>query len=84
MSCICTESCRMQSQEGLKERGFSVTRLNTYDTLPVKRIDPQDLALAKRAGVVAVASPSAIKSWVHFVGQQHSSRMAIACIGEVF
>jgi uroporphyrinogen-III synthase len=48
-------------QQGLLARGFNVVRLNTYDTLPVKDIQPATLEAAKRTAVVAVASPSAVK-----------------------
>lgn len=49
------------AQNGLEVRGFAVTRLNTYNTVPVRSVDPQHLELAKQARVVAIASPSAIK-----------------------
>ena len=49
-------------QAGLEVRGFSVLRLNTYDTLPVSApLDPTLLAAARGAAVVTVGSPSAIK-----------------------
>ena len=69
-------------QEGLKARGFHVTRLNTYSTLPVERLDKRQLAEAKKAQVIAVASPSALKAWVHFVGSGAADGFAYACIGE--
>ena len=68
-------------QDILRERGFHVTRLDTYDTLPVRQLDPSALTQAKQAAVIAIASPSAIKAWVGFVGQEHASSMATACIG---
>ena len=58
-----------------------MTRLDTYDTLPVQQLDPGALAQAKQAAVIAIASPSAIKAWVGFVGEEHASSMATACIG---
>lgn len=67
-------------QEGLLARGFEVIRLNTYDTLPVKTLDPNALEQAKKAAVVAVASPSAVKAWVGFVGDA-ANDIAVACIG---
>jgi uroporphyrinogen-III synthase len=68
-------------QEGLVARGFQVTRLNTYDTLPVTTLEPEQLAVATTAQVVAVASPSAVRAWVGFVGEETAARMPVACIG---
>ena len=68
-------------QEGLLERGFEVERLNTYDTLPVTTLAPDQIAAAKEAEVVAVASPSAVRAWVGFVGEETAARMPVACIG---
>ena len=48
-------------QDGLAARGFQVMRLNTYSTEAVTSVDQHSLELAKRARVVAVASPSAVK-----------------------
>lgn len=48
-------------QAGLAARGFEVLCLNTYDTLPVSRLDGAALAAAKQVAVVTVGSPSAIK-----------------------
>jgi len=48
-------------QDGLAARGFTVTRLNTYNTVAVTTVDSDSLELAKRARVVAIASPSAVK-----------------------
>jgi uroporphyrinogen-III synthase len=70
-----------QLQEGLAARGFAVRRLNTYDTLPVQALDPGELALARGAAVVAVASPSAVRAWVQFAGEGAAARVAVACIG---
>ncbi|XP_052202079.1 uroporphyrinogen-III synthase, chloroplastic isoform X3 [Diospyros lotus] len=50
-------------EEGLSNRGFEVTRLNTYTTVPVHHVDHLLLRLAVSAPVVAVASPSAVR-WV--------------------
>ena len=68
-------------QEGLEQRGFHVTRLNTYNTVTVESVDPGRLDLAKKARVVAIASPSALKAWVAHVGQARAEQMTIACIG---
>ena len=68
-------------QEGLEQRGFRVTRLNTYNTVTVQNLDPDRLDQAKSARVVAIASPSALKAWVAHVGQVRAEQMTIACIG---
>lgn len=56
-------------QEGLAARGFAVERLNTYTTLPVPRGDlpAAAVAAARRAAVVALASPSAAKAWLEVI-----------------
>lgn len=54
-------ACMLWLQSGLAARGFKVTRLNTYDTVPVASIDPELLQRAKQALVVTAASPSTIK-----------------------
>ncbi|KAI8549858.1 hypothetical protein RHMOL_Rhmol06G0057600 [Rhododendron molle] len=48
-------------EEGLSNRGFQVTRLNTYTTVSVHHVDQTILKQALCAPVVAVASPSAIR-----------------------
>ncbi|PRW50787.1 Uroporphyrinogen-III chloroplastic isoform B [Chlorella sorokiniana] len=68
-------------QSGLEKRGFEVLRLNTYDTVPVTRLDAAALEAAKQAAVVTVGSPSAIKAWVQIVGEEATQGMSIACIG---
>lgn len=68
-------------QEGLERRGFEVVRLNTYNTVTVKEIEAETLEVAKRARVVAIASPSALKAWVEHVGRARAEEMIIACIG---
>lgn len=47
-------------KQGLESRGFVVTRLKTYDTIPSTWTDEQ-LALAKSIDVVTFASPSTIR-----------------------
>jgi len=68
-------------QQGLLARGLNVERLNTYDTLPVTSLAPEQLNVASTAQVVAVASPSAVRAWVGFVGEDSAARIAVACIG---
>ena len=69
--------------EGLAERGFVVTRLDTYTTLPVPPGDhpASALAAAAAAPVVALASPCAAKAWAAAVGGEGVARGAAACIG---
>lgn len=84
-------------QEGLAARGFEVDRLNTYTTLPVPRGDlpAEAVAAARRAAVVALASPSAAKAWLEVIAGSESTSssssstsssaicggVAAACIG---
>ena len=68
-------------QEGLEQRGFTVRRLNTYNTVPVESLSPADLDAARSASVAAFASPSAVKSWLALVGGLDTVDVAIACIG---
>ncbi|OUZ99817.1 Tetrapyrrole biosynthesis [Macleaya cordata] len=65
-------------EEGLTDRGFEVTRLNTYSTVPVHDVDQMVLAQALSAPVVAVASPA----WVNLISEVESWDNAVACIGE--
>ncbi|KAF9622648.1 hypothetical protein IFM89_032569 [Coptis chinensis] len=69
-------------EEGLTDRGFEVTRLNTYSTEPVHDVDHMVLAEALSVPVVAVASPSAVKAWVSLLPQSEGWDHPIACIGE--
>ncbi|CAN6290426.1 unnamed protein product [Urochloa humidicola] len=69
-------------QEGLSDRGFHVTRLNTYTTVPVEDVEPVTLKLAISAPVVAVASPSALKAWLKLISKVNNWDNSIACIGE--
>ena len=73
-------------QAGLAARGcFTVTRLNTYDTLGVGvgELEAADLERAKTAAAVALASPSAVKAWVAAVGGAAAAAAgpAVAAIG---
>ncbi|XP_051183227.1 uroporphyrinogen-III synthase, chloroplastic [Lolium perenne] len=69
-------------QNGMRARGFEVTRLNTYTTVPVQDVDPQILKLAVSAPVVAVASPSALRAWLNLMSQVDNWNNSVACIGE--
>ncbi|KAF7139878.1 hypothetical protein RHSIM_Rhsim06G0046600 [Rhododendron simsii] len=67
-------------EEGLSNRGFQVTRLNTYTTVSVHHVDQTILKQALSAPVVAVASPSAIRAWVNLISDEHWGN-SVACIG---
>ena len=58
-----------------------MTRLNTYDTVPANYLSEEDIATAKKAAVLAIASPSAVAAWVDLVGGHSDLDLAIACIG---
>ena len=68
-------------QDALTARGFDVVRLNTYNTVPVATVAPEDLEEAKSCAVVTIASPSACKAWIALVGQSFASSKPLACIG---
>ncbi|TQD97497.1 hypothetical protein C1H46_016898 [Malus baccata] len=69
-------------EEGLSNRGFEVTRLNTYTTGPVHHVDQTVLKQALSAPVIAVASPSAIRAWVGLIPESEQWSNSVACIGE--
>eukprot|EP00960_Hanusia_phi_P000764 21130-Hanusia_phi.AAC.4 len=68
---------RTEVQGGLTARGFSVTRLNTYDTVSATWSD-KELQMGASAAVIALASPSAVKTWAERLG----TKQYAACIGE--
>ena len=69
-------------QNGLEERGFTTTRLNTYDTVTAMWT-PEEESLAKSTTIVCFASPSAVKAWLENTAQLNCTRRALAaCIGE--
>ncbi|GJN08850.1 hypothetical protein PR202_ga26810 [Eleusine coracana subsp. coracana] len=69
-------------ENGLSNRGFEVTRLDTYTTVHVQDVEPLTLKLAISAPVVAVASPSALRAWLNLISQVDDWNNAVACIGE--
>ncbi|KAL9688262.1 hypothetical protein QQ045_032681 [Rhodiola kirilowii] len=69
-------------EDGLRGRGFEVTRLNTYTTIPVSHVDQTVLQQALCSPVVAIASPSAIKAWINLLPDSMDWQYAVACIGE--
>ncbi|MEW5306651.1 MAG: hypothetical protein WDW38_011551 [Sanguina aurantia] len=68
-------------QNSLADSGFSVTRLNTYDTSSVADVSPSQMQQAQDAEIVTFGSPSAVKSWLALVGPELASRKQYACIG---
>ena len=68
-------------QNGLEDRGFSVLRLNTYDTVPASWSADQ-LLLAESATVACFASPSAVKAWLKNTSSLDKPRALAACMGE--
>uniref|UniRef100_A0A6V1PSP3 Uroporphyrinogen-III synthase n=1 Tax=Heterosigma akashiwo TaxID=2829 RepID=A0A6V1PSP3_HETAK len=72
-----SEKAKETLESGLAARGFSVTRLNTYTTLPTKW-NEMDYVAAASADVVALASPTAADAWAGLVGRP---RKPAACIG---
>ncbi|KAF3446692.1 hypothetical protein FNV43_RR11872 [Rhamnella rubrinervis] len=69
-------------EEGLSNRGFEITRLNTYTTAPVQHVDQMILKQALSAPVITVASPSAVRAWVSLIPKSEQWNNSIACIGE--
>jgi uroporphyrinogen-III synthase len=69
---------------GLEERtGFSVLRLDTYDTVPVQW-DATQQEQAQQCQIVCFASPSAIKGWISNMDNigTNPNEYVAACIGE--
>jgi len=54
-------------QLGLEKRGFMVTRLNTYETVPSVWTEEM-IEIAKSVDIVTFASPSAVRIWKERVG----------------
>ncbi|KAJ0975968.1 hypothetical protein J5N97_017933 [Dioscorea zingiberensis] len=69
-------------EKGLSDRGFHVTRLNTYNTVAVQEVDKMVLQEALSTPVVAVASPSAIRAWINLTSNLGNWDNSVACIGE--
>ena len=68
-------------QIGLEERGFSVLRFNTYDTVTASW-NADQASLAQFATVACFASPSAVKAWLKNTSQLETPRALASCIGE--
>jgi len=57
---------------GLTERGFKVTRLNTYATVPATWT-PEQTEQARSVDIVTFGSPSAVKTWAAKVGTEFTA-----------
>lgn len=81
MKVLYPASCRAPGTlaDGLKGRGFEVTRLNTYDTIMSDWTDTQKQA-AKQCKIVCFASPSSVKGWLNNSGNNKTA--LAACIGQ--
>jgi uroporphyrinogen-III synthase len=58
--------------KGLEARGFSVTRLSSYDTVPAQWDDRQ-LSLARSCDIATFASPSTVRVWAERVGTEQQA-----------
>jgi uroporphyrinogen-III synthase len=74
-----SQRAQLTLESGLRERGFQVTRLNTYDTVTAEWSD-EEREKASRCRIACFASPSSIKGWLHNSSQKTS--VVAACIGE--
>uniref|UniRef100_A0A383V9M9 Uroporphyrinogen-III synthase n=1 Tax=Tetradesmus obliquus TaxID=3088 RepID=A0A383V9M9_TETOB len=68
-------------QDSLAAAGFSVQRINTYNTIGISTVDQALLQQALAADVVTFGSPSAVKAWVALVGLQAAAQKMNVCIG---
>jgi len=65
-------------EKTLSERGFKLTRLDVYQTLP-RLLSQEEKRLLSFASVAALASPSAVRAWA----EATSARPPVAAIGRV-
>ncbi|GAX79037.1 hypothetical protein CEUSTIGMA_g6477.t1 [Chlamydomonas eustigma] len=68
-------------QNALTENGYTVTRMNTYNTSGVINVEPEVLQQALTADIVTFGSPSAVKAWVQLVGLEVARSRLSVCIG---
>lgn len=68
-------------QKGLSERGFAVTRLDTYDTVTATWTAEQK-SVAANTKIVCVASPSSLNGWLANTDANGKPTFLAACIGE--
>lgn len=55
-------------EKALTRRGFTVVRLNTYDTRAVTTLPRRLLEVAMDADIVTLGSPTAVYAWINAVG----------------
>jgi uroporphyrinogen-III synthase len=74
-------SARAQTtlQDGLTQRGFTVVRLNTYDTVTA-HWNEHETVQAAQVQIACFASPSAVKGWL--LNTENNNAVLAACIGE--
>jgi hypothetical protein len=88
-----SSKARAELADGLAARGacggdcggFTMTRLDTYTTVPATALPPGAAAAAAAADVVTFASPSAVKAYCKLLRRDDGdggAAIAIACIGE--
>ena len=65
-------------ENGLASRGFTVKRLNTYDTVTASWKDDQKDS-SERVQVACFGSPSAVRGWLK--NTEQNTRVFAACIG---
>ncbi|KAG2488513.1 hypothetical protein HYH03_013016 [Edaphochlamys debaryana] len=68
-------------QDSLAAAGFTVDRINTYNTTSVKSVPESALREALGADAVTYGSPSAVKAWVGLAGLEVANSKINACIG---
>jgi len=68
-------------ETGLRERGFRVTRMNTYSTETVRDLDESTISEAAASPVATFASPTAVNAWMELVAGARKWEGAAACIG---
>ena len=79
-----SQRAKQTLEEGLRQRGFHVTRLNTYDTVTAEWQE-MDTARAAQCQIACFASPSAIKGWLQNTNNDEKNQprtIKAACIGE--
>jgi uroporphyrinogen-III synthase len=74
-------SCKAKTtlQDGLKQRGFDVVRMNTYDTVTASWSD-EDKERAKQCRLACFASPSSVNGWLK--NTNNNQAVLAVCIGE--
>lgn len=69
----CSKLANSKFIQILEDRGFKVKRVDTYTTLETE-FTPEEISIGKSCDIVALASPSAVVTWVKYFG---SSSIAV-------